>query len=367
MLVSVVVPVYNTAQYLHQCMDSLINQTLKEVEFIFVDDGSTDDSYEILEKYREKDDRIKIIRQENQYAGVARNNGMKQATGKYIIFLDSDDYFDLTLLEKTLRCAERNQAEIVFFGHYHYDNQTGVVREFPFFARNGIFSGEMLGENLFTAFSVVPWNKLYLRTFLTKYNMEYQGIYKHNDVYFGSLAVALAKRIVCLNERLVYHRINNKESLQGRETITYPYMIQWYTALKQSLIKHGVFEGEIKRVYSKKVCHSIECGARLKTEEILSKTFYSEMKKNLFPNLFDSPEDITKDAIIPFAIYESTDYDGYVLLLVERLKNRNKDMISKESKDYILGHAILKFPRRIKNVIGSIKKVFLSFGRNNAD
>ena len=355
MEVSVVVPVYNSSRYLHQCIDSLINQTLKDVEFIFVDDGSTDDSYEILRNYQEKDRRIKIFRQENMHAGVARNNVMKQATGKYIIFLDSDDYFELTLLERAFRCAEKNQAEIVYFGHYNYDDKTGTIREFPFRMRQGVFSGEMLGENVFGAFAVVPWNKLYLRSFLMKYNLEYQAIYKHNDVYFGFLSVALAKRIACLNQRFVYHRINNMESLQGREIIKHPFLIESYNALKQSLIEKGIFRGDFKKAYNKKLCYSIERGFNIKTEEILSKPFYLEMKKNLIPNLFESPEGIAKDAIIPRCIYESTDYDNYIFLLVERLKAGNKGKVSKKSKDYIIGHALLAVPRKIKHAVVAIK------------
>ena len=104
-LVSVVVPVYNTARYLNQCVDSLIKQSLKAVEFIFVDDGSTDQSVDILEQYRQKDSRIKILKQKNLYAGVARNHGMEEASGKYIIFLDSDDYFEPNMLQDAYRCA----------------------------------------------------------------------------------------------------------------------------------------------------------------------------------------------------------------------------------------------------------------------
>lgn len=349
--ISVVIPVYNTSRFLRQCVDSIINQTWKDVEFIFVDDGSTDNSVEILKEYQKKDKRIKVLEQENLHAGVARNNGMKQATGKYIISLDSDDYFDLKLLEKAFHCAEKNQAEIVVFGHYHYDNQTGAVRNYPFHMRRGVFSGEMLGENMFSSFSVVPWNKLYLRSFITKYNMEYQPVYKYNDVYFGTLAIALAKRIVCLNQRLVYHRVNNSESLQNRKTITYPILIEVWPALKQSLIEHGIFQGNIKNAYNKRVSRSIEERARENTEEMLSKQYYSEMKKNLIPNLFESPEDIAKNAIIPGAIFESTDYDNYVMLLVKRMEDQSRALVPKNSRDYIIGHALLAIPRKIKHAI----------------
>ncbi len=354
MKISVVVPVYNTSRFLRQCVDSLINQTLKDVEFIFVDDGSTDDSLEILKQYQEKDERVKILHQENLHAGVARNNGMKQATGKYILFLDSDDYFDLKLLEEAFCCAEKKQAEVVFWGHYIYDNQTGEIRKRLFRMRHGVFSGEMLGDNVFSTFSVVPWNRLYLRSFIMKYNLEYQKIYKHNDVYFGLASVALAERIACLNKRLVYHRINNPESLQGNRTYAFQNLIEVYSGLKEKLIAHGKFYGSTRNAYNKLVIQSIKQKSRLKPEVIVSKQYFSEMKKNLVPGIFESPEDFTDDTVIPRIIYESTDYDHYVMLLVERLNDQSIEMISKKSKDYIVGHALLAIPRKIKCALRGI-------------
>lgn len=347
--VSVVVPVYNASRYLPQCVETLINQTLRDIEFIFVDDGSTDDSYEILKKYQEKDERIKILRQENLHAGVARNKGIEQAKGKYIIFLDSDDYFDLKLLEKTFRRAEKSHAEIVIFSHFHYDNQTGKMRKYPFRMRRGVFSGEMLGENVFSSFFIVPWNKLYLRSFLIKHNLKYQPILKHNDVYFVSLSIALAERIVCLNQQLVYYRVNNMDSLQGRNLNSYPDLIQCCTELKQSLAENGLFHGCIKDGYNKVVCDSIDGRTRSKPEVMLSRQYYSEMKKNLVPILFESPEDFTDNTFIPDVIYKSTDYDNYVLLLVKRM---GEEMISKNNKDYIVGHELLTILRRIKRILG---------------
>ena len=90
--ISVIIPIYNTAQYLRQCLDSVIHQSLKDIEIICVDDGSTDNSLQILQEYAKKDKRIIILQQENQGAGVARNYGMKVATAEYLSFLDSDDF-----------------------------------------------------------------------------------------------------------------------------------------------------------------------------------------------------------------------------------------------------------------------------------
>ena len=101
--VSVIMPVYNAETYLEEAIECLICQTLKEIEIICVDDGSTDRSLEILEEYSKRDDRIKILHQRNLYAGVARNNGLKQANGEFVIFLDSDDLFERGLLEKTYK------------------------------------------------------------------------------------------------------------------------------------------------------------------------------------------------------------------------------------------------------------------------
>ena len=94
--ISVIVPVYNTEKYLAACLDSLVNQTLKEIEIICVDDGSTDSSLKILREYEAKDSRLKVITQENKYAGVPRNTGIDAAAGKYVYFADSDDYCDLS-------------------------------------------------------------------------------------------------------------------------------------------------------------------------------------------------------------------------------------------------------------------------------
>ena len=98
--ISVIIPVYNTEKYINKCINSVLNQTLSNIEIIVVDDGSTDHSCEIIEQYKIKDNRIKIIRQKNLYAGVARNNGLKNAIGEYVYFLDSDDFITPRCLEK---------------------------------------------------------------------------------------------------------------------------------------------------------------------------------------------------------------------------------------------------------------------------
>ena len=98
--VSVVIPVYNVEDYLRDCLDSIVNQTLKDIEIICINDGSTDNSLEILEHYKSKDERIKVISQENGGISAARNKGIDLASGDYISFIDSDDYIDNNFYEK---------------------------------------------------------------------------------------------------------------------------------------------------------------------------------------------------------------------------------------------------------------------------
>ena len=121
--VSVIIPVYNVKPYLKQCMDSVVGQTLRDIEIICVDDESTDGSLKILQEYAEKDTRIQIIRQKNAGAGAARNNGMRHATGKYLSFLDSDDFFEMDMLEKAYEKAERDQADFVVYKSDQYHTE----------------------------------------------------------------------------------------------------------------------------------------------------------------------------------------------------------------------------------------------------
>lgn len=114
-LVSVIIPVYNVENYLKECLDSVLNQTYKNIEVIVINDGSTDKSLHILEDYSSKFNNIKIIDQENSGQSVARNKGLENAKGKYIYFLDSDDYILPDTLKKLIKKLEMNNLDIIRF------------------------------------------------------------------------------------------------------------------------------------------------------------------------------------------------------------------------------------------------------------
>src|SRR5690554_2682260 len=114
--VSIIIPVYNKAPYLDSCISSVINQTYKNLEIIIIDDGSTDNSLEICENYRKKDERIQLISQENQGVSVARNKGIQKASGEWIYFLDADDYLELDAFEILVKKSHYLDVDLIHFG-----------------------------------------------------------------------------------------------------------------------------------------------------------------------------------------------------------------------------------------------------------
>lgn len=217
--VSVIVPVYNTEQYLPRCLDSIISQTLKEIEVICVDDGSTDGSSGILDTYREKDSRILVFRQPNMHLGIARNNGLKYASGEYIIFWDSDDFFAPDALEKLYGAARVADADICVCGGYQYVEETGQILQY-----GGLLRGKLVPkEQPFNLFSnpryilnftnMAVWNKLYRRRYLTENGLCFSGIKRGEDISFTARSLCLADRISVVRDKLVYYRFMRKGGL----------------------------------------------------------------------------------------------------------------------------------------------------------
>ena len=130
---SVILPCYNVGQYIASCLDSLINQTYKNLEIICVNDGSTDGTLQVIESYCVKDSRVKVITQVNQGLGQTRTNGMQYATGDYISFFDPDDWVELDMFEKLVSYVEENDNPLVVqFGIRYYYEATNSYSDFDF-------------------------------------------------------------------------------------------------------------------------------------------------------------------------------------------------------------------------------------------
>lgn len=198
--VSIIVPVYNVEQYLERCLNSLINQTLQNIEIICINDGSMDNSLSMLKQYAEKDKRIKIINQENKGVSVARNNGIEASQGEYIGFVDSDDYVDLDFFENLYNKAKNENADIcqsLYFGHKKLNGKLNISK------RHGVVLYYEVYVNI------------YRRQFIKDNNIQFPiGIKIAEDITFTLESLLKSNKTVILdkNKKSCYYYILRKNS-----------------------------------------------------------------------------------------------------------------------------------------------------------
>lgn len=216
--VSVILPVYNVGKYLRQSLDSLINQTLKEIEIICVDDGSVDDSYDILEEYKQKDSRIKVIHKENKGTGAARNDGLRLATGECIGFVDPDDWVKPNMFERLYGLIKEKNLDIAMCMPNGYDEKNAVNAPFPYFVDANF--EHIIDDRVFNWRDLSPfqypmcvWNKLYTKKLFDENNIDFaEGLdFEDHKVIFGTLLTA--ERMFFIREKLYVYRFNREGSV----------------------------------------------------------------------------------------------------------------------------------------------------------
>ena len=213
--VSIIVPVYNVEKYLRKCLDSLINQTLKDIEIICVNDGSKDNSPKILEEYAKKDNRIIVINQENAGLSVARNSGIDIAKGEYIGFVDSDDWVDLDFFEKLYYSATSNDADIAVGGIIRV---TGIKKK-----KFLNFEKETLTDNANLKFELcdVPeksyvTNKIYKTQKLKEINLKFEEGRIFEDCIFTPQALFYSGKIVTVPNIYYYYLRRGNSTVKQR-------------------------------------------------------------------------------------------------------------------------------------------------------
>lgn len=224
--VSVIVPVYKVEPYLRQCVDSVLTQTFTDFELILIDDGSPDKCGEICDEYAAQDVRVRVIHQQNGGLGYSRNVGMDHSSGKYLIFLDSDDYWVSSTLETLYAEAERNQTQVLAFGSMRFWDGVETPKEVNvnwrlLSAQNGIVKTglESLTISLDTnEYSTDVWDKFYLRAYLLSTDLRFDEEIIHSDVRFGFLSYLYAERVECISARPHRYRVR-PDSITIGETI----------------------------------------------------------------------------------------------------------------------------------------------------
>lgn len=254
--VSVIMPVYNAGSYLEKTLETVCGQTLPEIEIICVDDGSTDNSTEIIKKYAQNDDRIILIQQQNQFAGVARNNGFEKARGEYAVFWDSDDFFRTDALEILYNKAKEDEADICLCDAYNYIEKEDKILISDEFVKYGIlpeetpFSRNDIPDKIFNMGANVPWNKMFRSDFIREHNIKFQALRQSNDTYFVLMAIFLAEKITYTRERLVYYRKSDEGSITSNSGKSPLCSFEAYALLKKDLEKLPFFNDDNRRSYA---------------------------------------------------------------------------------------------------------------------
>jgi len=217
--VSIIIPFNNVESYISECLDSIINQTLTDIEIICIDDASSDNSSSIVKKYAQKDERIRLIElSARKGQGYARNRGIEVATGEYIGFVDSDDFVKLNMFETLYKTAKQNDTEIVMCQSVEFDDITKQQISSEYYAlyplvrfQDNVFSAEDT-KDVILNINVALWNKIYKRSYLEKIGEKFPEGYIYEDLPFFFGSYLPAKKVQIVWKELYYYRVNRKNS-----------------------------------------------------------------------------------------------------------------------------------------------------------
>ncbi len=246
--VSVIMPIYNAGEYLERAISDVLSQTLREIEIICIDDGSTDGSLALVKRMQEADARVRILTETNAGPSIARNKGISRARGEYIIFLDADDFYENTLLESLYTLAVKDELDmaVVKFDLYncHQDKFTTPIEE----KRASIFTpGAVVSKNEFPDFILESttgyvWNKLFSTEFVREKGLAFDPeIYVFEDVYFVCAALSLAERVGRVDATLIHHRVYSDQSRAKLFRKHYAQVPVVYKKIKEHLMNHGMY------------------------------------------------------------------------------------------------------------------------------
>jgi glycosyltransferase involved in cell wall biosynthesis len=316
--VSVIMPVYNAEDFLRDSVDSVLNQTLDDIELFCVDDGSNDSSLEILNEYSENDKRVTVFALDHQGAGNARNYAMEYASGEYLYFMDADDFLDLNAFEDFCSVCESKNLDFVLFKLINYDVDRDEYYESEYYnmskilnkVKDDVFSYRDLGHLIFKMNSSTC-SKFYNREFIVRTGAKFRENSKFNDNQFFWGMIFCAERIYFLDE-FYYTRTRHSKSLTGSNDRNHSDIIGVYNDITELFIKHNQLEKFKKKLYNQKVFLSYRRFSEVRDED--KPYFYNVMK-----------EDFSK-------MPSHERYDEFLDVVSKENRRRFDDVIN--SKDY---------------------------------
>lgn len=305
--VSVIIPVYDVEKYIFECIDSVLDQTLKNVEIILVDDGSIDLCPQIIDDYGKKDNRIEVIHKKNGGLSSARNAGLKLARGKYIYYLDADDYIERNALESLVSVAETHNLDILLFNAIPFLDSRNKDDIFlknkannyqRYYQRTNKSSGIMPGADLFCEMRrknehrPSVWMQLTKRDHIIKNNLTFYDGILHEDNLYTMKSLMLAKRSMYIPQGLYHRRIRDNSIMTKKEGFAnfYGYFITYIETTK--FIKNSVFSENIK------IEALNETEAYKRNFLRIWKLLTEDEKTNFLNNLTKEQEIVVKDFIL---------------------------------------------------------------------
>lgn len=368
--VSVIVPVYNVEKYLKECLDSIINQTLQDIEIICIDDGSTDSSLNILNEYANIDSRIKVLTQTNKGAGAARNKGLGFSSGEYLYFLDSDDYLESSILEKLYLKSVAEDADICICKRKHLNKNNGEIQinhsslYLSMLPNKVRFSGKDISNNIFQFCTIGVFTKLYKASFIKANNLKFQEIKVVNDVFFNHATLALANSITYINEPLMVYRVDRQGCLTGQRGKSLDCLICAYSKLIDLLKEKGLFSIYEDSMYRRAIT-SMKYEISLCSDKSLRKNLQKQFKEfipKIYWDKYVKTKRKTKREILKtvFSITNQGNHKVFTLLGVKlKIKRKLKNTVYKHVNfnkfpdlSYLIRQNINKLPDDIDLIVG---------------
>ena len=309
--ISVIIPVYGVEKYIRQCLESIINQTYKNLEIIVVNDGTKDNSMKIVEEYL-SDERIKIINKQNGGLSSARNRGMEEATGKYIFFVDSDDWIELNTIEILVKNSK--SVDIVGTNFFYWDEIQKIKKKNKELLEENIIRK---GEYFFNKFTeIMVWNKLYRYSFLKEKKLIFLEGIIHEDEEFTFKCYMNSPEVKYINEYLYNYRVNRENSIMNNSK------------------KNEKLEFSIKSL--EMIVQSLKESVKEEFSLFIKMRFYLRERnlRNLI--LKKKREEVSKEEICKFE-------ENLKKFEIEKLNESEKIIIKNEIRNIIFQKELIKF------------------------
>lgn len=315
-IISVIIPIYNVEKWLPSCINSILNQSFKNIELILVNDGSKDRSREICEEYAKKDNRIKVINQNNCGVSSARNTGIKVATGKYVTFIDPDDTISQEYFETMYSIAELNKCDAVVSGYINIPSNKISITNFKLYTimhgQDFVLSSSNIHSNNDLCF---VWRYIYKLNIIKEKNITFnENIYTGSDVVFNLEYLLECNRVYAIEDQLYYYTENRDDSIMRtpykprlESSLILQYKIRKKLSQKFGLLNYNHYKKDMANYYIKNIYNMII--KNLKSSN--SSDIYCDLKRIVKYEMF---YDSLKEISFSYKCHNKKEYLYYLAL-----------------------------------------------------